>query len=85
MRNKKGEAGRGLRVGRSGFKKDERRTSNVQHRTSNECILSILKMTERSDSILRYSLFVIRYSLFVIRYSLFVIRYSIFCGSLVIK
>jgi hypothetical protein len=31
--------------------KIERRTSNVQHRTSNECILSILKKTERSDYI----------------------------------
>ncbi len=28
---------------------DEHRTSNVQHRTSNECILSILRMTERAD------------------------------------
>jgi hypothetical protein len=36
---------------------DERRTSNVQHRTSNECILSVLKKISRSDSIPRHSLF----------------------------
>jgi len=46
---------------RKGFRKveetDERRTSNVQHRTSNECILSVLKKISRSDSILRRSSF----------------------------
>jgi hypothetical protein len=45
---------------------DERRTSNVQHRTSNECILSILK----KDLAKRF------------HPSKFNIRYSIFCGSL---
>ena len=33
-------------------KTDERRTSNVQHRTSNECILPVLKKISRSDSII---------------------------------
>ena len=52
----------------SGFKKDEHRTSNVQHRTSNECIQSILKKTERSDSILRYSLFdILRFACYKFR------------------
>jgi hypothetical protein len=40
---------------------DERPTSNVQHRTSNKCILSVLKKISRSDSNLRHSSFVIRY------------------------
>jgi hypothetical protein len=40
-----------------GKETDERRTLNVQHRTSNECILSILKKISRSDSILRHSSF----------------------------
>jgi len=33
-----------------------------EHRTSNECILSVLKKISRSDSFLRHSLFDIRYS-----------------------
>ena len=36
---------------------NEHWTSNVQHRTSNKWILSILKKSERSDSILRHSTF----------------------------
>jgi hypothetical protein len=31
--------------------------ANVQHRTSNECILSVLKKISQSDSFLRHSLF----------------------------
>jgi len=39
-----------------GKETDERRTSNVQHRTSNKCILSVLKKISRSDSIIRHSM-----------------------------
>jgi hypothetical protein len=45
-----------------GKETNERPTSNFQHRTSNECILSVLIKISRSDSILRHSSFVIRYS-----------------------
>ena len=40
-----------------GIETDERRTSNVEHRTSNKCILSVLKKISRSDSIIRHSSF----------------------------
>jgi hypothetical protein len=53
---------------------DERRTSNVQHRTSNECILSVLKKIWRSVSILHDST--------RLSSSQAAVRYSIFCGSL---
>ncbi len=47
------------------------RTSNIERPTSNECIVSVLKKLERSDSILRHSTFYI--------------RYSTFCGSAVFR
>jgi hypothetical protein len=61
---------------------DERRTSNVQHRTSNECILSVLKKIWRCVSILHDST--------RLSSSQAAVRYSIFdtaelvagCGSL---
>jgi hypothetical protein len=54
-------------------------TSNFQHRTSNECILSVFKKISRSDSILRHLSFVIRYS--VVR----CLIQAIVTGSLIIK
>jgi hypothetical protein len=64
-----GFGGSGFRVWRfkvQGSKVQGLRTANIECRMLNECILSIIKKTERSDSILRNS----------------AVRYSIFCGSL---